>query len=353
MRIVILTAHTGGAHASLAKALAAQLDEGTSTIKISAIATAGTLSMLPKIYSYLVTRLPIVWALYYYGRKLRLFRAINRAIVRRALPPHIAIGEAGADLTIVTHPMYGNYIDDLKSVAGQVVVIPTDLFNGPMEWFAPNASLYVVASQQMRVRAARANIPLSRIIVRRLPTGLPVAATIKSAPQLSPPRILVMGGAEGVGPIRKVTSGLGNARCRPALTVACGNNLKLAASMRRDFPGIRILPFSPNLADTFQQYDLIVTKPGSLTLQEAADTGVPFLLMPGIPGLETSTGHICQRLGIPLIWDAHSASAVLNELIDHTGLPLPGWDDFISKYVHFRDMLPKKSFLLNDLPETL
>ncbi len=351
MRIVILTAQTGGAHGSLAAAIATRLDEEATAIKISDAGAADNSNIIPKAYSYLVTSLPAVWALYYYSRRLRTVRALNRSIIRWIIPPHVAIGEAEAeaDLVIITHPLYCNYIDDLNSFACNVVVVPTDLFSGPAEWFTPNASLYVLASQQMRAHAVRAGVPPGRVIVRRLPTGLPIAATVKSAPRSARPHILVIGGAEGVGPIWEITSGLLKARCRPVLTVACGNNDRLAATMRSDFPGIRILQFFPDLARTFHEYDLIVTKPGSLTLQEAADAGVPFLLMPGVPGLETSTSRVCQRLGMPLVRDAYSARGLLDELIDHSGLPRAGWRNLINRYVRFREMLPAESLTFADL----
>lgn len=305
--------------------------------------------MLPKTYSYLVTRTPIIWALYYHSRKLPLFRTLNREIIRRTLQPNLVSEEADAELAIITHPMYCNFIADLKRIAAYVIVMPTDLFGSASEWFAPDATLYVVASQEMMAHARQAGIPASRIIVRRLPTSLPIAATIKSMPRSSPPCVLVIGGAEGVGPIWKVTSGLTKARCRPVVTVACGNNRQLASSISKDFPEVHFLPFSPDLANTFQQYDLIITKPGSLTLQEVANVGIPFLWMPGVPGLETHTRNFCQRSGIPSVGDAQSARVWLDKLLDHSGSPLPEWYNLIRMCNLFRDALPKKSFSLDDL----
>ena len=66
--------------------------------------------MLPKTYSYLVTRTPIIWALYYNSRKLPLFRTLNREIIRRTLQPNLVSEEADAELAIITHPMYCNFI---------------------------------------------------------------------------------------------------------------------------------------------------------------------------------------------------------------------------------------------------
>jgi 1,2-diacylglycerol 3-beta-galactosyltransferase len=330
-------------------ALAEHLEGGGISVQVSELATNNSLRLLPRVYSCLVRRFPVAWALYYYGRELPVLSNINRAVVRRALRLHPMISGQGADLLIITQSIYCHLLPSLREM--YTVVIPTDLFGGPDAWFALGANLYVVGSEQMRMRALKARIPASQVVVRRMPTGLPVADTVRDAPR-SVPEILIIGGSEGVGPIRDVVTGLSQARCQPRITIACGHNGRLASSMRRHFPRVRILSFQPGLASKFGEYDLIVTKPGSLTLQEAADTGIPFLLMPGIPGIEAYNTHACRSYGIPFIYSRDSARMVLDELLDRAGRPLPGWRNLIAVLTTLREALPGRHFSFDDIGRT-
>jgi 1,2-diacylglycerol 3-beta-galactosyltransferase len=353
MRIVIMTGPIGGGHISAAAATAAELECAETKVEISAPLMSSKLSSLPRAYSLLTTRMRMLWALYYYSRRWNLIRVLNGAVVRAILRRNPAIRAAQADVIIITQSMYCHLLPELRRVARKVVVMPTDLFGGPSEWFIPGADLYVVPSEQMKECALRSGIERTSVLVRRLPTTLEIARSIAPMRSRATPRCLVVGGSDGVGPIRSIALGLSEARCQPNLTVICGRNQRLASTIGRSCPQARVLKFVPDLGQHLREFDLVITKPGSLTIQEAIDAGVPFLLMPGNPGIEKENIRVAQDHGVWTVHGRNSTRFAIDQLFDHSGVTLEAWTELVSAHIALRAALPQRRLSLDDLGRIL
>jgi hypothetical protein len=110
-------------------------------------------------------------------------------------------------LVVVTHHMYCQCLAALRAYGRPVTVVVTDLFGGPAEWFEPGADRYMVPTVHMRTAALRRGRCDREVLVRRLPTRLSSAAASGPRPARRPgarPRALVVGGADGAGPLRRV-----------------------------------------------------------------------------------------------------------------------------------------------------
>jgi len=285
-------------------------------VTVAAPLLATKLVRLPGLYARLTSsRLSLVWTVYYYARRLAPVRRVNGWFIRRQLTPALQrLGVGGFDLVVLTHHMYGHCLAWLTEAGTPVVVLVTDLFGGPLEWFAPGAHHYVVPSRDMWDAARRRGVPERDLLLRRLPTRAgrtpPHACSNPSGPR----RILVVGGADGVGPIGPVVAGLAGPGRR--VTVVCGRNTRLCAALaRRGLPGVEVLGFVDDLPALLGEHDLVVTKPGSVTVQELLDRGVPFLLLPGIPGVERGNAlRIGRLLGLPMLRSARDARRLIARL---------------------------------------
>lgn len=316
LRVLVLNAPIGGGHTATARALAARLGHAGAEVVVEVPMLATGLAGLPALYARLTAgRPPLVWSMYYYARRLGPVRRFNGWLIRRQLRPALdRLSLGGFDLVVLTHHMYGHCLSQLAEAGAPVVVLVTDLFGGPLEWFAPGAHRYVVPSMDMWHEARRRGVPERDLLLRRLPTlAGPAPSSARPAPG-GPLRILVVGGADGVGPIRRVVAGLAG-RDRQ-VTVVCGRNLRLRASLaRRALPGVRTLGFVDDLPALVGEHDLVVTKPGSVTVQELLDRGVPFLLLPGIPGVERGNARrISRLLGLPMLRGARDARRLIDRL---------------------------------------
>lgn len=351
-RLLILTAPIGGGHLAVAGALANVVfsEDPTVDVSVRSLATEqGWLRDLPRSYSVATSRLSWLWAAYYYSRRPRSVRALNGWIARPPLRQAISrICEEQCDGILVTHSLYCHVLRELRAITHNVSVVVTDLYGGPMEWFTPGATRYIVPTPEYAA-TARQQLPGERIVVRRLPTLVARSSSVRWRPSVAL-RVLVVGGAEGVGPIVDIAQGL-VASGRPiVLSLVCGANRTLAARAVRGLGShVTVLGPLPNLRDHLAMFDLVVTKPGSVTISECIDAGVPFWLMPGIPGIERNNLAALRRHGIPVARDRNSARAHAEMLIrPDLSLSLEG-ERWVEAVARVGQAMPPSTVRLRDL----
>jgi hypothetical protein len=97
-------------------------------------------------------------------------------------------------------------------------------------------------------------------------------------------------GGFGVGPVARVLRSFAGAP-NVSLTVVCGNNPRLYNRVRctTDRLGIeaRVIGFEPQMPERVAQADVVITKPGGLTVSECLSAGRPLVLVGAVPGQES------------------------------------------------------------------
>ncbi len=101
--------------------------------------------------------------------------------------------------------------------------------------------------------------------------------------------LLVMGGSMGCGPMKNmVLSLLGAADEGTKVIVVCGKNKKLYRAFKKlNSPALIPLGYVDNVPEIMAAADLFITKPGGISVTEAAVMGLPMLLLNYIGGCET------------------------------------------------------------------
>lgn len=101
--------------------------------------------------------------------------------------------------------------------------------------------------------------------------------------------VLIMGGSMGCGPIKDLVAAIGD-RCGNNLRIliSCGTNDRLLSNLKKR-DDERIIPFgySDNVPQIMIASDLFITKPGGISITEAALMGLPTLLVNMVGGCET------------------------------------------------------------------
>lgn len=114
--------------------------------------------------------------------------------------------------------------------------------------------------------------------------------------------ILIAAGSMGTSGLLNVLESL-----RPWLTsdsriqalVVCGTNEELKQKLEeQNFPHLSALGFTDKMDELLAISDLYITKPGGLSITEAAATGIPLLLTDPIPGCEDANAEFFSRLGM-------------------------------------------------------
>lgn len=99
--------------------------------------------------------------------------------------------------------------------------------------------------------------------------------------------ILVMGGATGYGPVEKVIRAFQLFSFPYKLTIITGRNKKLYKKLSPYAnQSVQILGYVQDIDYWLRMTDLIITKPGGLTVTEAMSCGTPLVLINPIPGHE-------------------------------------------------------------------
>jgi len=355
-RILILTAEIGAGHISTAWALKNRLEQEDGSVRVhidEPIQRVPAFSRLPRLYRFMTAYLPMIWALFYYSRKIKLVRNLYSRFIRHRLRSAFEEYDLKQYHTvIITYSMYCNCIARFTDAKVRTVVLVTDLFGGPQEWFTPGADRYVVPTTYMAAMARNCDIDPERILLRRLPT-LVADTSAKpnwSANRRSALRILVIGGSEGLGPLKAAATGILRSQRPASVTVVCGNNVRLQKRLQRS--SALACGFVSGVATTYQHYDLVVTKPGSVTLMELFQQNVPFVLLPGIPGIEAGNTRLFKRLQLPRIRSLREARLMPNKLVNgDLSLSALGttWVDELRKT---RDALPTDYLTIEEASPT-
>lgn len=355
-RILILTAEIGAGHISTAHALKDQLEleDPMADITIDEpIARIPVLSRLPRIYRFVIRYLSPLWALFYYSRRFRSVRSLYGRLMRHRLRP--AIGQIpleNYDSVVITYSMYCNCIGMFTEAGLHTTVLVTDMYGGPYEWFIPGAHRYIVPTAQMEQVAKSCRIDQVQILLRRLPTLGTHRPRQRawSANGRSPLKVLVIGGSEGLGPLKVIADGLLLSKRAVSVTVVCGDNTKLRKRLRGR--QLNAKGFVPSVASTYGDYDFVVSKPGSVTLMELLHQNIPFAILPGIPGIEAGNKRTFKRSPLPFIRGRNAARQMANRLVNEDLSLSDNGVAWINKLESIRDALPERSITISELTPT-
>jgi processive 1,2-diacylglycerol beta-glucosyltransferase len=154
-------------------------------------------------------------------------------------------------------------------------------------------------------------------------TGIPVRSAFAAAPPVrrpergAPLRVLVTSGGFGVGPVTRVLrsfAGVPNV----SLTVVCGQNPHLVRRVRRvsDRLGIEanVIGFERQMPARVAEADVVVTKPGGLTVSECLAAGRPLVLVGAVPGQESLNQAWVTEQGAGLGCAPQDVGGVISDL---------------------------------------
>lgn len=338
MKILLLYASAGGGHKRAAQALEAYLNthlEGAEVRVEDALKYAGKLvdSICCDGYRFSAKHAPGVFGTLYRNtnkptRLATLLPRINALLSKKLLA---LLEEFQPDIVLDTYHFAGQMISTLKEkglTKVPLVNILTDY--GPhMAWLAPHADAYVVASDEMADQFAQMGAPREKIH----PFGIPVfeeffAQDDKDAllrqMNLVPgvPTVLIMAGSFGVNHILEVFRDIVMLGADFQMIVITGKNEKLYKAFQKEIAinskRTELVAFTSEVHKYMHAADLLITKPGGLTVSEALASGLPMAVFDAIPGQEEDNADFLQRhnMGVRLKSGASCTFAIRSLLLD-------------------------------------
>lgn len=314
MKIMLLTAATGGGHIRAANAVEAYIRENTSweVQNVDCLKAVGRLldKTVCDSYLFMAKKAPMLFG--------RLYKRTNKENRFSSLVPKLsglfsnllypAIASYEPDVIITTHPFATEMVAALKDdglVAAPLICIITD-YGAHRAYIAESVDSYVVASEDMVPELMDFGVPKEKIH----PFGIPVhgeffdrqdQAQLLKGLDLDPslPTLLFMAGSFGVSNIIKLYRDLAETQVKMQIIVITGRNQKLFDAFEKEIaenPGIttRLLFFTDEVEKYMHAADLLVTKPGGLTVSEALACNLPMAVFDAIPGQEEDNANFLK-----------------------------------------------------------
>lgn len=110
--------------------------------------------------------------------------------------------------------------------------------------------------------------------------------------------VLVVTGSFGIGPIEEIVDLLYR---EVQILVVCANNKTLYKRLtERKYPQAKVFGFINNIEELMAVSDIIITKPGGLTISECIVMDLPLIFITAIPGHEKQNIRALSREGIAI-----------------------------------------------------
>lgn len=315
MNVLIFSISAGGGHMHAASSLKSYIKLDDPKSKVEIIDTFNYINpILDKlIIGTYLRSLKISPAsfgfLYRHTENTELLYSISSRLVNFISPRLLSlIYDFNPDVIISTHPFSNDMLSSLKvsgKISCPIISILTD-YSPHKFWIHPHIDGYVVSSKEMKIEMIKRKVPASLVYDFGIPVSpkflisYPKAETLKSI-GLSPNKttILIMGGSLGIGNILKVYDELLLINFDFQIIVITGNNEKLKSALteRSEFASKKtfIIGYTDEVNKYMRCSDLLISKPGGLTVSEALICHTPLFLISPIPGQEEKNAEFLLK----------------------------------------------------------
>lgn len=232
------------------------------------------------------------------------------------------------DAVIATHPLCAQIVSRLKEVAVRMencyldlplITCITDVSSHP-EWINRHTDCYLVPSGEVKKGLVDHGVLATRICV----TGIPVKEEFRRLAGKKADRntengggteLLMMGGGLGLMP--------GNQSFYEALhkipdthiTVITGHNQKLFRKLAGRWENVQVLGYVDRVWEYLEKADMIVTKPGGITLFESIYARVPIFAWPPSLCQECSNARWMIDQGIGWVAERKDCAEKIQEVL--------------------------------------
>ncbi|KAL5729665.1 monogalactosyldiacylglycerol synthase [Ranunculus cassubicifolius] len=310
--VLILMSDTGGGHRASAEAIrdAFYLHFGDQyRIFVKDVWKEYTGNDMEGQYKFMVKHVQL-WKVAFHGTSPRWVHCGYLAALAAFYAKELEMGlmEYKPDIIISVHPLMQHiplWVLKWQGLVKKVVFVTviTDLNTCHRTWFNTGVARCYCPSEEVAKRALFDGLVSSQIRVFGLPVRPSFARAIitkdelRDELQMDPklPAVLLMGGGEGMGPVKKTAKALGDALFDESLghpigqiVIICGRNKTLAStleSIQWKVP-VKIRGFETQMEKWMGACDCIITKAGPGTIAEALIRGLPIILNDFIPGQE-------------------------------------------------------------------
>ncbi len=312
MRVLILSANTGGGHNAAAYALQEELNTYGIQSDVEdclRFISQKTSDFISWGHSYVYKHFPGVFGRVYRLEEQRPSAFIADSIALGATKYHAFIAERDYAAVICVHVFSSALVTEEQRRYGKSLphyFVATDYTCSPGAgeiqadvWYIPDDSLQdeFMGCGVPRERIVATGIPIRRdfcepmdVIETRRLLGLPETGRI----------VLLCCGSIGCGRLhRSVPEFESRLPADVTTVILCGNNKKLYSQLTEDQPARRVVvEYTDKVAQYMAAADVCISKPGGLSTTELLAVGVPSVMVLVVPGCESRNLEFVTRMGL-------------------------------------------------------
>ncbi|MDD6770798.1 MGDG synthase family glycosyltransferase [Inconstantimicrobium porci] len=365
-KVIILTTSTGQGHNQAAASLKTEFIKNNYDVEIFDFLD-GCSHYLDKLitgsYEFSATKTPILYGIGYKITDIKFinsFLKIPFGIIDKRLAKHI--NDSQADIIIGTHPFTVNIVSRLKKkklIDIPFISVVTD-FEAHGTYISKQVDCYITGSDFTNDNLISKGIKPSKVKDYGIPIRsgfLTINNDITETNTGDYFNILLMSGSMGLEGISKVIKQLVLNPRKLRLIIVCGKNKHLKNSLEALYSKpinnkkIHIIGYSNVVSELMDASDVIISKPGGLTVTESIYKRLPIIIPFVIPGQETENSKLLVSRNCAVKIDKISdVNKIINDLIDHPeklkkmkdNLDLLGANYSLKKVVELSNSLLKK-----------
>lgn len=226
--------------------------------------------------------------------EIKISDIFNKIVLEKKLRE--LIEETSPDWIISTHPFIGELLEvmeEKEELKSKIMTIVTDYVVHP-SWISTSTDYYIFPSERLSCELDTLNVDMKKVRFFGIPIDPKFRKKLDKESIYKKYKIkenrftyLLMGGGYGIGNLEKETRLLLEWEKDCNIIVICGKNKELYKAIK-DIEDERIHPFefTEDINELMGISDIIISKPGGLTLTECIATGVPIAIKEYLPGQE-------------------------------------------------------------------
>lgn len=327
-KVLIFTTSIGNGHNIAAKALQSHFeDAGYDVIVIDFVKfTSNILNLLfVNGYTFLYKKLPKLFRkLYYFSNNRKtifLFKCKFTLILDRKI--NYLINAYKPDLIIGTHPFIVSVISKLKNkkkIFIPFISIVTD-YNAHYAYINKCVDAYVTGSKYTSYTIINKGIEENKVYDYGIPIRKEFLNYIDKKKLLDRKfTIMLMSGSMGINRIEEVLDKILLCKNRLKIIVVCGNDNVLFERINKEYLNNRkidkeiiVYGYTTKIHQLMEESDILITKPGGLTISESVAKKLPILIPFMLPGQEEENAEFLEKEGAAIVIKEINE---INELID-------------------------------------
>ena len=326
--ILIIYTSIGLGHKKIAENIASVLQSDSNNsvelLDLYDVESGGLKTNGEKLYYFLLKYFPGIWEFFYINKVFIHITLPFRTFVARFNSTELAkiLTNKHYDIVISTHANSSaivSYLKDKGIYNGKFVIAFSD-YHLHRYWLHNNADLYLVNIDEQKEEMVSRGIKIGKIVVcgMTLQKNETVVDKQKVRNNFSLKEndkvIAVLAGSRGFGMNSEIIDQL--AKIDASIFVACGTNEETRTHLiqkYRNFSNIKVLGYV-NTRELAAIANVVVTKPGGLTVAECLEQRVPILVSHFLPGQERLNIEYLKRHGLIMPLSKDYYSTVKSEL---------------------------------------